>query len=515
MAHPTVNSLAAALVAATAAAAVATAALDAPAAASPPPPDLITVGGGTSGCTLAARLCAGLPDAHITLLGRGAPRNATEDLHVRAPRNTGATWAAPSLTAPFSLTPNPGLGGRPVTLLTGTTLSAARRRSMGRSGPSRPPPWRASGGWRASTRRPHRPTMRGRGIPCAAVPPPHIQHIYIEDWLDAAAAAGLPRVDGSPGGGAATVPRLAAAGHHTQRPPHGRVYRLRAAGAGRRVGVQSPCHPGGDRYQAGLPTRGTGRQSADRGVGRRVGAVGRGGNDGDMRTTHAVGSPQRPCRGGSLGNGALTTRFRHWSPCCAPQRGHSASGRPPRRREGAGARSLGVLVGGYTGVPLAPINNTTALVIPATLAQWRAGRGGLLATSATVGLSWTTAGGGGYVSASFAALGAPPGSRLFFAAFLTNPESFGHLRVANANASVAAAPVVETNLLGDAADVATLLACMRQRQAVLSSFRPALNLAWWPRCRHPTHYVRPASFIAQTPRRSCLHRRFRRGRRPY
>lgn len=146
MAHPTVNSRAAAHVAATAAAAIAAAALDAPAAASPPPPDLITVGGGTAGCTLAARLCAGLPDAHITLLKRGAPLNAMEELHVRAPRHTGATWAAPSLTAPFPLTSYPGLVGRPVTLLTGTTLSAARRRSMARSGPSRLPPWRACGG---------------------------------------------------------------------------------------------------------------------------------------------------------------------------------------------------------------------------------------------------------------------------------------------------------------------------------------------------------------------------------
>ena len=45
--------------------------------------DYIVVGGGTAGCTLAARLCAGLPDATVLLLERGAPRNATEELLVR------------------------------------------------------------------------------------------------------------------------------------------------------------------------------------------------------------------------------------------------------------------------------------------------------------------------------------------------------------------------------------------------------------------------------------------------
>lgn len=125
------------------------------------------------------------------------------------------------------------------------------------------------------------------------------------------------------------------------------------------------------------------------------------------------------------------------------------------------------------GIP--PLVDITALGLPTTVAQWRAGRGGLLVTAATAGLSRTTAGGGGYVSESYAALAAPPGSPLFFAACLTNPESFGHVHVAAANASVAVPPVVETNLLGDAADVATLLACLRQRQAVLSSFQPALK----------------------------------------
>jgi choline dehydrogenase-like flavoprotein len=51
--------------------------------------DFVIVGGGTAGCVLAARLCAGLPDAKIALLEAGTPRTAEQELIVRAPRN----WA--------------------------------------------------------------------------------------------------------------------------------------------------------------------------------------------------------------------------------------------------------------------------------------------------------------------------------------------------------------------------------------------------------------------------------------
>jgi choline dehydrogenase-like flavoprotein len=52
----------------------AVAGLAAPAAAQGMAVDYIVVGAGTAGCTLAARLCEGLPDAQVLLLERGAPR---------------------------------------------------------------------------------------------------------------------------------------------------------------------------------------------------------------------------------------------------------------------------------------------------------------------------------------------------------------------------------------------------------------------------------------------------------
>ena len=44
--------------------------------------DYIVVGGGTSGCALAARLCEYLPEAQVTVLERGEPRTDQQELEV-------------------------------------------------------------------------------------------------------------------------------------------------------------------------------------------------------------------------------------------------------------------------------------------------------------------------------------------------------------------------------------------------------------------------------------------------
>jgi len=49
----------------------------------------ILVGGGTAGCTLAARLCTALAPARLVALERGRARNATDEWLVRSPH--GAT----------------------------------------------------------------------------------------------------------------------------------------------------------------------------------------------------------------------------------------------------------------------------------------------------------------------------------------------------------------------------------------------------------------------------------------
>jgi Lycopene cyclase protein len=58
----------------------------------------VIVGGGTAGCTLAARLCAALPNVQITLLESGAPRTPAQDLFVSAPKNAFYAWNDPGTT---------------------------------------------------------------------------------------------------------------------------------------------------------------------------------------------------------------------------------------------------------------------------------------------------------------------------------------------------------------------------------------------------------------------------------
>ena len=84
--------------------------------------DFVIVGGGTSGCVLAARICENLPDASVVVLERGAPRTAAEDLLVQSPNQISKVWTNARLTEAWSTLPNPGLDGRTLPQLTGNTL---------------------------------------------------------------------------------------------------------------------------------------------------------------------------------------------------------------------------------------------------------------------------------------------------------------------------------------------------------------------------------------------------------
>eukprot|EP00737_Agarophyton_chilense_P000840 gb/GEZJ01000934.1/.p1 GENE.gb/GEZJ01000934.1/~~gb/GEZJ01000934.1/.p1 ORF type:complete len:378 (-),score=26.11 gb/GEZJ01000934.1/:660-1793(-) len=87
--------------------------------------DFLIVGGGTSGCVLAARLCTAFPNLHVTLLERGLPRSAQSEFLVDAPRNLYQTWSDRSITEFFESLPDEGIGGRVTPTLTGNTLGGS------------------------------------------------------------------------------------------------------------------------------------------------------------------------------------------------------------------------------------------------------------------------------------------------------------------------------------------------------------------------------------------------------
>lgn len=84
--------------------------------------DFIIVGAGTSGCALAARLCALQPNITITLLERSFPRNPTQEFLVRSPRQMLLSWFSGNLTESITSLPVRGLNNRSINLFEGKTL---------------------------------------------------------------------------------------------------------------------------------------------------------------------------------------------------------------------------------------------------------------------------------------------------------------------------------------------------------------------------------------------------------
>ncbi|GAB0491003.1 hypothetical protein MMPV_002246 [Pyropia vietnamensis] len=448
----------------------------APTAAARRDPDIVIIGGGTAGCVLAARLCAALPSQRVVLLERSAPRNETEEFLVRSPRLALSSWELPSLLDAFLTAPEKTLGGRRIRLMTGATLGGGSAVNIGQ--------WTEPldgtvGGWGvdglsdAVARRLYRRAAKQVGV---AVPRPELRQEYTDEWLAAAARAGLPTISdiGWP------------------QPDHGAwVHRLTVDTAGRRrdacrayVGpaLRGACarnlqvrqgvtvskllwddDPASGGMVAGRRRRprkvsgvayvaSTDRSAARVRTLRARRAV--------ISTAGAVGSPALLQRSG-IGPPAVLRR----------------AGVTPRVDLPVGKRfTTRPLVGithRYSGVPLAVENNASVLADPAARQRWDTGRGGVYGVAAFAGLGRVSDRDGGYISATFTT-DAEPGAPLFRAYCMTNTASAGRLSVADANPFTP--PVVETNLLSKRGEIATMLACLRRVSAMGDSFAPVFAM---------------------------------------
>lgn len=153
--------------------------------------DFIIVGGGTSGCVLAARLCVAFPDASISVLERGKPLNESARFVKDAMRNVIDAWVDPQISESFLSLPNDGLSGRRVLLTTGAVLGGSSSsnavqfvvplegyvRSLGIAGLS---PMRA--------KRLYRRVYRKVGF---RPQPPLVKLRYADDYLEAGRNAGF------------------------------------------------------------------------------------------------------------------------------------------------------------------------------------------------------------------------------------------------------------------------------------------------------------------------------------
>lgn len=458
------------------------------AARAPPPSDdaadFVIVGGGTAGCTLAARLCTALPDARVVLLERGAPRNETEELLVRAIRLNAATWQVPSLAEIITGAPAAGVDGRRLLLLAGASLGGTSLINFGQwtlpvGGDDPVGAWGVAGLNASTAGRYYERAAETLGV---ATPPRWLRQDYTDAWLAASRRVGLPSVDDS-----APLERQPRRGVW--------VHRLAADDGGRRVDACSayvvPALAG--RCGSNLEVRQgvtvsrvllARRRHPHRHRRRRVVAVGveyvggdaaapplggRRGRRSTLGATRAVISAAGP-----YGSPALLLRSG-----VGPAVALRAAGIPIMVDLPVGTRMqtrpFGQVNATYSGVPLAAVNNVTLLRSAASLREWRAGRGGVLGTSAVAGLGRVPDGGGSYFASSFAPPQPPPGRREYTTSCLSNPTSTGSLTLPPGN-DPTASPIVAPNLLADPGEVATLVSCMRTLQAVVRAFPPAFGM---------------------------------------
>jgi len=430
-------------------------------------PDFIIVGGGTAGCTLAARLCMGLPTARLIVLERALTRNASEEFVVRSPRLVADAWGTPSITTGWPSAPAPGVGGRPLTLLTGSTLGGS---SAINAAHWTEPVGDGAAGWGvdgldvAAARRAYARASRTVG---AARPVGGLRSAYGDEWLAASARAGLPTVTDETGSQAKRGVWL---------------HRLAVSRAGRRVDACTA-------YVApALRGACAGRLHVRTGV--TVTAVRLA--NGDGRRPRATAVEVVETKGGPAAR-PRTLRARVAVISAAGPYGTpqllllSGIGRPDGLRrvgvtprvdlpvgEGAVMRPMIFLTGTYDGVPVAPVNNATLLASPAERRRWEAGRDSVWGKAGSMGIGRLTARRGAYTIAGYLSFVGPPGASDYTSVCMINPASRGALALADA--SVFTPPNVTTGIYNDAADVDTAVACMERLRRVLRAFRPGFGM---------------------------------------
>jgi len=460
--------------------------------------DYVIVGGGTAGCVLAARLCARFPAASVVLIERGRPRTPAQEFKVRAMSAVPDAWVDPALTEAWASEANPGLGGRPVTLLTGATLGGSSSINSGQwSVPVAPyaSTLGVDGLTEAAAQRLYDAAAR---VVHPAVPPPSVTPVYTEKYLAAAAAAGVPILSPPPlrgdsrGDGIWVSPMTADAGGRRRdactayldpvvRPGGAcasNLVLLLGTTVTKVVLSERRADADGARYNATgvevVPSAPVDKSSAAA----RAAAAAADAAAGRGPTTIAA-RRQVLLTAGPFGSPKILQLSG-----IGPAASLRAAGILPRVElpVGAAARSRAatVLIAAYRGVPLAPTANVTARTAPTAVATWRSGGGGVVGTVVTSAFGRLAA-----THSSVVVSWAPPGAKpegvpLLVSTCLGVPAAAATMAVADA-ASPAAPLRVAPNLLGGggadgAAEVAAAIACLTRLRRVTAALPSAFEL---------------------------------------
>ena len=179
--------------------------------------DFVIVGGGTAGCTLAARLCTDLPTASVALLERGAPRTAEQGFVQQAAHNVYRTWDTSeglveawqsqinsALLQANAITGTPILSdstgeyrfGRTADILTGATLGGTSSINAGQwtiPQPGDVESWGIGGLNNSMTVE----AYFAKAAKVLQISVPTITANYTQDWLDAARRTGFEVIPGA------------------------------------------------------------------------------------------------------------------------------------------------------------------------------------------------------------------------------------------------------------------------------------------------------------------------------
>lgn len=420
--------------------------------------DFVIVGGGTAGCVLAARLCESLPKAKIVLLERAPPRDAAADFIVRAPRNAWKAFVSPSVVEIFPSEPNSGLNGRTLDLVTGNTLggsSAVNGIQWVVPTKGTVESWGIRGLTTRSSGKYYNRAFKKVGF---AIPEPSLKHIYVRDYIQAAASRGISESD---------------------RPSNGRIdYAIWenrvAVNKGRRVdsctaylspALKGQCVDNLTLMEGATVTKLVfgNRRNAQRITG--VEYV----DTSDVRLRNKkilVARKEVILSAGPYGSPKVLQQSG-----IGPKHLLSKIGIDMKADLPVGSktqlRPLNIVSALYLTKPIEPSNNATILASAATRATWESGRGGPLAKAigaingrfkreSYFGTAFVFPEGGGL------------GSPLIGTGCLPNPASFGFLQITSKNPF---APLkVQANILGKKLDFHRMISCMRRINGVHQSF---------------------------------------------
>lgn len=164
--------------------------------------DFVVVGGGTSGCVLAARLCENMPESTITLIERGAPRSEDENIFMKSNRRSYEIWDSSlsetyqSETEKHLFDPETSSFGRTIPIYTGKTLGGTSSINAGQwtiptNGTIES--WDIAGLDTEAAFKYYNIAFNQIGI---SSPPEHLLQNYSSHWFEAAANVGFQVLDG-------------------------------------------------------------------------------------------------------------------------------------------------------------------------------------------------------------------------------------------------------------------------------------------------------------------------------